>query len=88
MNDKLLCSYYLEIREARTFGLQRVKIVKSFTHQRVLNDSFTTGEHDHDEKLSQNNEGSIYLQRSPTPYNSGHKYTLLNKVTFKYSCNT
>lgn len=84
MNDKLLCSYYLEIREAS----QRVNIVKSFTPQRVLNDSFTTGEHDHDEKLSQNNEGSIYLQRSPTPYNSGHKYTLLNKMTFKYSCNT
>lgn len=59
MNDKLLCSYYLEIREARTFGLQRVNIVKSFTPQRVLNDSFTTGEHDHDEKLSQNNEGSV-----------------------------
>lgn len=53
MNDKLLRSYYLEIREARTFGLQRVNIVKLFTPQRVLNDSFTTGEHDHDEKLSQ-----------------------------------
>lgn len=47
--------------------------MKSFTPQLVITDSFTTGEHDHEEKLSLNNEGSINLQRSPTLYNSGHK---------------
>lgn len=47
--------------------------MKSFTPQRVLTDSFITREHNHEEKWSLNNEGSINLQRSATPYNSGHK---------------
>lgn len=88
MNNKLLYSYYLKIKKTKTFKLQQINIIKLFTPQQILNNSFTTNKHNHNKKLNQNNKKNIYLQKSPTPYNNNHKYTLLNKITFKYSYNT